>query len=256
MAKVKSAERTLRLLEAISRHSKGLSFSGIQQILNTPKSSTFSLIQELVENDYLSFNENAKKYIAGSNLIKLAANFIGSGDLVQELKRLTNELSIKVRTTAHAGILDGTDVIYLTRSDHFDDYSLMQQIGGRLPANCTAIGKMLLSQYPDQVIQDMYHDLPWRMMTVNSKKNIDELLEDISIVRRQGYATDYQETSENANCIAMPVNQNGKMIASFSCTFPPAEMETIDLASVIDLMRSCKNEIESRLELLLCEGDA
>ena len=81
MAKVKSAERTLRLLEAISHHSKGLSFSDIQQILNTPKSSTFSLIQELVENDYLSFNDNAKKYVAGSNFIKLAANFIGSGDL-------------------------------------------------------------------------------------------------------------------------------------------------------------------------------
>ena len=117
MAKVKSAERTLRLLEAISHHSKGLSFSDIQQILNTPKSSTFSLIQELVENDYLSFNDNAKKYVAGSNFIKLAANFIGSGDLVQELKVLTNELSIRVRTTSHAGILDGTEVIYLARSE-------------------------------------------------------------------------------------------------------------------------------------------
>ena len=116
MAKVKSAERTLRLLEAISHHSKGLSFSDIQQILNTPKSSTFSLIQELVENDYLSFNDNAKKYVAGSNFIKLAANFIGSGDLVQELKVLTNELSIRVRTTSHAGILDGTEVIWLVVS--------------------------------------------------------------------------------------------------------------------------------------------
>ena len=127
MAKVKSAERTLRLLEAISHHSKGLSFSDIQQILNTPKSSTFSLIQEkLVENDYLSFNDNAKKYVAGSNFIKLAANFIGSGDLVQELKVLTNELSIRVRTTSHAGILDGTEVIYLARSEHFENYSLMK----------------------------------------------------------------------------------------------------------------------------------
>ena len=251
MPKVKSAERTLRLLEAIAHHSKGLSFSDIQQILNTPKSSTFSLIQELVENDYLSFNDNAKKYVAGSNFIKLAANFIGSGDLVQELKILTNELSIRVRTTSHAGILDGTEVIYLARSEHFENYSLMKQIGGRLPANCTAIGKMLLSQYSDETIRELYREVPWRMLTVNSKKSVDELLEELRIFRAQGYSTEYQEASESSNCIAMPIIQNGKMIASFSCTFSTAEIASIDIDDVVDTMRSCKQEIESRLELLL-----
>ncbi|MBO0455161.1 IclR family transcriptional regulator [Enterococcus hulanensis] len=251
MAKVKSAERTLRLLEAIAHHSKGLSFSDIQQILNTPKSSTFSLIQELVENDYLSFNDNVKKYVAGSNFIKLAANFIGSGDLVQELKILTNELSIRVRTTSHAGILDGTEVIYLARSEHFENYSLMKQIGGRLPANCTAIGKMLLSQYSDETIRELYRDTPWRMLTANSKKSVDELLEELRVFRKQGYSTEYQEASETSNCIAMPIIQNGKMIASFSCTFSNDELESVDTNVVVETMKNCKHEIESRLELLL-----
>lgn len=251
MAKVKSAERTLRLLEAISQHPKGLSFSDIQQILNTPKSSTFSLIQELVENDYLSFNENVKRYVAGSSFIKLAANFIGSGDLVQELKVLTNELAIRVRTTSHAGILDGTEVIYLARSEHFEDYSLMKQVGGRMPASCTAIGKILLSQYTDEIVRELYQDAPWRVMTLKSKKNVDELIEELHIFRAQGYSVEYQEASETSNCIAMPIIQNGKMIAAFSCTFSTEVMESINLDATVQTMRECKTEIENRLELLM-----
>ncbi|MFV0381613.1 MAG: IclR family transcriptional regulator [Breznakia sp.] len=251
MAKVKSAERTLRLLEAIAHHSKGLSFSEIQKILSTAKSSTFSLIQELVENDYVSFNENTKKYVASTNLIKLAASFIGSGDLIQELKRLTNELSKKVRTTSHAGILDGTEVIYLARSEYFDNYSLMKQIGGRLPANCTAIGKTLLSQYSDVEIRKLYKNIPWIRLTQNSKIDIDALIEEIQKVRTNGYAIEYQEASEMSNCIAMPIFQNGRAIASFSCTFSNDEMKIVDMEKTIALMVTCKKDVESRLELLL-----
>jgi DNA-binding IclR family transcriptional regulator len=89
------------------------------------------------------------------------------------------------------------------------------------------------------------------MLTANSKKNIDELLEELRVFRQQGFSTEHQEASETSNCIAMPIVQNGKMIASFSCTFSTEEMESVNINTVVEMMRNCKQEIESRLELLL-----
>lgn len=251
MAKVKSAERTLKLIEAISRNTSGLTYSEIRTILEAPKSSTFNLIQELVENDYLSYSEHSRKYVPGKSLVRLAANFIGSGDLVEELKLLTNEVSIKLKTVSHAGILDDTEVIYLARSDHFSEYSLMKQIGGKLPAQCTAIGKILLTQYNDETILRMYEQKAWKKLTVNSLDNVTDLIKELDEFRKKGYAVEHKEATDYAHCIALPIRQNGEMIAAVSCTYGSDEIKEINIEHVLEIITGCRDVTEKRLNLLL-----
>ncbi|WP_041866535.1 helix-turn-helix domain-containing protein [Sodalis glossinidius] len=101
MAKVKSAERTFRLVELIASHREGLTFSQLQASLVIPRSSAHSLIQEFLDNDYLLY---------------VAANCIESTDLIRDLRLLTAFLSKKLSKTTHAAILDGTQVIYLVKA--------------------------------------------------------------------------------------------------------------------------------------------
>ncbi|WP_413735934.1 IclR family transcriptional regulator [Sodalis sp. RH21] len=247
MPKVKSAERTFRLLELIANKRDGLSFSDMQSTLDIPRSSAHSLIQEFLDNDYLLYNSANKKYYAGVALIKMAANCIESTDLIQELNLLTQHLSQRLGKTSHAAILDGVNVVYLSKAQAKDDLSLMRNIGIHLPAHCTSVGKVLLSQYPDEVIARLYGNKPLEKMTVNSIGSLAVLLRDVQQARDDGYAIEQREANERAACIGMPIEQNGKTIAAFSITFLAYEWENLDVEQVLTVMRQGRTMIEQRL---------
>ena len=156
MITVKSSERTLRILEIISKNKSGVSFTDIQNELSLPKSSLFSLLKELLNNNYLSFNENNKKYYSGINFIKLCTAGIENTDFITELSLLTSNLTQELKQTSHAGIIDKTNVIYLAKSEANTNLSLMKSVGLRIPAHCTAVGKMLLSQFSLKEIEELY----------------------------------------------------------------------------------------------------
>ncbi|CAJ0996433.1 HTH-type transcriptional regulator XynR [Sodalis praecaptivus] len=241
MAKVKSAERTFRLVELIASHHEGLSFTQLLASLAIPRSSAHSLIQEFLDNDYLLYVPDNKKYYAGLALIKVAANCIDSTDLIRDLRLLTTFLSKKLGKTTHAAILDGNQVIYLAKTHAQEDLSLMRNIGNHLPAHCTAVGKVLLSQYSDEDIVRLYKDVPLEKMTVNSISTLAVLLAELKQVRQQGYALDQREANERAACLALPLYAtSGKMIAAFSVTFLAYEWESLPTDEVLQVMKESR----------------
>lgn len=241
MAKVKSAERTFRLVELIASHREGLSFTQLQASLAIPRSSAHSLIQEFLDNDYLLHVPDNKKYYAGLALIKVAANCIESTDLIRDLRLLTTFLSKKLGKTTHAAILDGNQVIYLAKAHAQEDLSLMRNMGNHLPAHCTAVGKVLLSQYSDEDIARLYEDVLLEKMTVNSIGTLAVLLAELKQVRQQGYALDQREANERAACLALPLYApSGKMIAAFSVTFLAYEWESLPTDEVLQVMKESR----------------
>lgn len=241
MAKVKSAERAFRLLELIASHREGLSFTQLQTSLDIPRSSTHSLIQEFLDNDYLLYMADTKKYYAGLALIKIAANCIESTDLIRDLRLLTTFVSKKLGKLSHAAILDGKQVVYLAKAHAQDDLSLMRHIGNHLPAHCTAVGKVLLSQYSDEEVQALYGDKPLEKMTVNSLGTLPLLLAELGQVRQQGYAVEQREANERAACIALPLySANGKMAAAFSVTCLAYEWSHLMFENVLQVMKESR----------------
>lgn len=241
MAKVKSAERTFRLLELIAGNQEGLNFSQIQTILDIPRSSAHSLIQEFLDNDYLLYIPESRKYYAGLSLINVAANCIESTDLIRDLRLLTTFLSKKLGKTAHAAILDGNQVTYLAKAHAGDELSLMRNIGNHLPAHCTAVGKVLLSQYSDEEVSQLYGDKPLEKMTVNSIGSLAVLLSELQLVRQQGYAVEQREANERAACIALPLfSSGGRMLAAFSITCLAYEWDNLVLDDILRVMKECR----------------
>lgn len=247
MAKIKSAERTLRLLELIANHYSGLSFTEIQNGLNIPKSSTYSLIQELLDEHYLLYNAQSKKYYAGMSFISLCSSYIQDTDFLNELSLLSNNLGQELNMTAHTGILDHTNVIYLSNYKNNSAISLMQKIGQRIPAHCTALGKILLTQYSNEQLTQMYANYPFVKLTEKSIDNLAALLETVSVTRKQGYAVEVCEASPYSACLALPLIKGNEMIAAFSISMPLEAFESCNLVSLLSTMNKHKTITEQRL---------
>lgn len=250
MAKVKSAERTLRFLELLAYKRNGISFTDIQTGLDIPKSSTHSLIQEFSDKDFLIYNNDTKKYYAGLEYIKLCTVCIQNTDLLEELSILTSETGQELGLTTHAGVLDNRNILYLAKYENNSDLSLMHNIGLRIPAHCTAMGKMLLSQFSNEIIIENYTDYHFEKLTEKSIDNLNDLLSDLEKIREKGYAVEICEASRYTACIALPLVQQGKMVAAFSATLPIHLFETSNIEEIVSSMKKNKKNADQRLFVL------
>ena len=250
MTRVKSAERTFRLLEVISSHRGGLTFTEIQEILAMPRSSTHSLIKEAIANDYLLYSSSFKKYYMGLSFIKMAAHAIESTDLIEELRLLTESVTADLGSTSHAGILDSNQVMYLAKARGKTDLSLMKNFANHVPAHCTAAGKVLLSQMPKNEISLLFSG-ELKKMTPNSIDSITRLFEDIEKVKVNGYAVDNQEAMEGAACISLPIrSSNGNILAAFSVTIKAQEFNSAAVEALLESMKKHQAYTESRLVMM------
>ena len=234
-------------IQQLLNQTVGGAFGNIQTVLDIPKSSTYSLIQELLDAHYLLFNNDSKKYYAGSAYIALCSSCIQNTDLLEELSILTSSLGQELNLTTHAGILDHLNVIYLAHYENNSNISLMHNLGQRIPAHCTALGKMLLSQFSNETLLQMYENYSLEKLTEKSIDNTETLLCDLKLTRERGYAMEICEASPYTACISLPLLKNGELIAAFSITMPLHFFETCDTSILIATMTKYKQITEQRL---------
>lgn len=245
--KVKSAQRTLRLLELLAKNRSGISFTDIQEFLDIPKSSAHSLIQELIENGYLVANTGKKTYYAGLEFLKLCTTCIKNTDLLDELKLLTDNIGIEIGQTTHSGVLAERSVMYLTKYETNSGLSLMNNMGIKLPAHCTGLGKILLSALSDEKIESLYKNYSFPKMTKLSIDNFVRLNDTITTIRKIGFAEEVGEASIYTACIAKPVKANGEVVAAVSVTFPIDLYNNINKEEILKVMSKHIEVTENRL---------
>jgi DNA-binding IclR family transcriptional regulator len=90
-------------------------------------------------------------------------------------------------------------------------------VGKRSAAHCTAMGKVLLAQMPESNLDLLYpkEELPGR--TSRSVTTKTELLKQLAIIRKHGYAIDDEELEPGLRCVAAPIRDHeDQVIASLT----------------------------------------
>jgi DNA-binding IclR family transcriptional regulator len=113
----------------------------------------------------------------------------------------------------HLGVLRGFDVVYLEKVPSARRVSV--PVGARLPANCTAIGKVLLAHGDlDTLAATMPNPLP--RMTPSSIHEADALLAELREVRARGVAVEHEESRLGISCLAAAVIPRQGAVAAIS----------------------------------------
>jgi DNA-binding IclR family transcriptional regulator len=95
--------------------------------------------------------------------------------------------------------------------------------GRRLPAHCTAVGKMLLASLPPEELDARLPEGagPLRAMTPNSITSPEELRRLLVEVRERGVASEQRESNPDVSCVAAPVRDRaGRVVAALSISVP------------------------------------
>lgn len=222
---VKSAERTVNIIELLSLNPEGLTSKQISQELDIARSSAFELLKTLTKHDYVILDEN-KKYSIGPKLINVGLRASSIFDLNKLAYPLLKEaMNILGETVFMAKLLDD-EVVYLSKMNSSKTISTNAEIGSKKPVYCTGLGKAFLAFMPKEESDKLIGSLdivPYTKNTVNSQ---EDLMEQIKEFRKIGYAIDNEEIEEGLWCAAAPVfDINNNVIATISVSGPKDRME-------------------------------
>jgi DNA-binding IclR family transcriptional regulator len=224
---VPAVARAARLLDILADAREPLSLAALTDLLGLPKSTTHTLCSTLVKTGLVTRFDNGA-YHLGPHVMDLAHAFLSRTDLTAAFVKVWDSMAVLPEETIILSVLDGTDVVYLACRNGSRPLGVTFRIGMRLPANCTATGKALLSTLSPARLSELFRTQGFRTLTRNSISNLDSLHADLEKVRRDGYSVDNEETREGMVCFGAPVfdSRGAEAVAGVAVSMLKADSNT------------------------------
>jgi IclR family pca regulon transcriptional regulator len=205
--------------------------------LGMSRSTTHRYVSTLVALGFLE-QDASRKYRLGLRVTDLGMSALSSTGLREHAHLYLEELRQRTSYTASLAVLDGAEILYVDRARSFrrgqGHDALELHTGSRLPAYCTAMGKLLLANLPESEQRDLLAQVKLAKLgpnTITSKKALREELEE---VHEAGFAVNDQELEANLCAIAAPVRNDARdVVAALGLS---AHSSMISLEELVDAL--------------------
>ncbi|OYW45862.1 MAG: IclR family transcriptional regulator [Sphingomonadales bacterium 32-68-7] len=241
-SQVKSATRTLDIIEYVVAHGRPLVAQEIATALGIPVSSLSYLLATLVERDYLV--RDGRRYSAGPGLERLQAKSGGFG-LKERAAPLVRTLRVTLNETASFFIRSGWEVeaIVTETSEQALRYSI--EMGRRLPMHVMAAGKALLAALPGDELDRYFAESERARFTPSSLTAEKALRRELAEIRKTGFALTDEEFSLGIRGIGRVVTIGGNPVGSLSVAIPKARFDAAMQARAMDLLERTSGLLEA-----------
>lgn len=245
---IKSISRALDILEVLATHKDGLGITEIARKAGLCKSTAHRIAATLVERGYVEHNITPGNYRLGLKYIEIASFYINSLELQTEARPFLWELTSQLGLTAHLGILDAHEVVYVEKLDLFPNVRLYSQIGFRVPAYCSSLGKCLLSGLSSGELEAVMARCPFERFTDRTITNLKVLKQELRQVRLQGWALDNEEHDIDYRCVGAPIfDYRGDVVAAVSASGSSSNLTDERIPMVVEKVKDSAMNISQRL---------
>jgi IclR family transcriptional regulator, pca regulon regulatory protein len=207
--------RGLRVLEAFNRERKALTLSDVAKLVDLPRASVRRTLHTLVQLGYAETDD--RLFRLTPRVLTLAGAYLSSSAVSDILQPAIERLSEEVNETCSVAVLDGEEVMMIAHASPKRIIPVSAQIGFRLPAVATSLGRVLLAALDDRALDDFLTRLRPRKLTEYTLLDKRELRKAIVKVRADGYALADQEAEIGFRSIAVPLRKlDGRTIAALN----------------------------------------
>ncbi len=201
--------RLFSLLEAIASKDQRFSLQSLVEDTGLPKPTLHRMLQQLESASILQRHGDGRHYSTGVRLRRLAENLLlnntyhGARHVV--LRHLVEEVGESCNITA----LNGSEVVYLDRVETAAPLRFYLHPGSRVPAHCSASGKLFLAQMTPAQRRRLLAHAPLTQYTPKTVTDLDQIEQELKNVRRDGFALDNEEFLPGLLCAAVLVPAPG-----------------------------------------------
>jgi IclR family transcriptional regulator, KDG regulon repressor len=216
-----SLQKAVKVLALFTVEKPEWSVSEVALEIGLPKSSVSELLSDLATEGLLH-RLKAGHYHLGWRLVELGQTLLRATDFRTEAREVMQEMVRRWGESMHLAVLESGQVMYLESLQATQGIQIVVSVvGGRLPAHCTSIGKVLLAHLPRFEVAQMMEKNGMKAFTSNTVTALEALSDQLEEVRRVGYAYDIEEVSFGMCCVGAPIyNFHGKVVAALSFSIP------------------------------------
>ncbi len=232
-----SLERGLAILGCFTPTRPVLGIADIADELGMSRSTTHRYVITLVALGYLEQGAS-RKYRLGLRVTDLGMSALNSTGLREHAHPYLEDLRQRTSYTTSLGVLDGTDVVYVDRARSYrraqNQVDLGLQPGSRIPAYCTAMGKILLANLPDNQLRGLLAEIKPTKRGPNTITAKKALRAELDQVRQTGFAVDDEELAPGLYAIAAPVRNAAREVVAAVNLAAPSSM--IAMEELVDAL--------------------
>ncbi len=244
---VSSVLKVFNILQALAEQ-KEIGVSELSQRLMMSKATTYRFLQTMKTLGFVDQEGEADKYALTLKLFELGSKALEYTDLIDLADKEIVKVCQALNETVHLGAIDEESIIYLHKIDSSHHLRMHSRIGRRNPLYSTAIGKVLLAHLEECEVREILEPVTFIKHTQNTHDNIDQLLEELAVVRTQHYGEDNEEQEPGLRCIAAPIyDRFGKAIAAVSVSFPTIRFDETQKSEYIELIHNAARNISESM---------
>jgi IclR family pca regulon transcriptional regulator len=195
--------RGLAVIEIFSERRKRLSITEVAEAASTTKATARRVLRSLVASGYADFDGHT--FDLTPRVLRLGYAYLSSQTIIQFAEPVLRELRSKTGLSATMSVLDGEEIVIVARAPSDQLVTIRSDIGNRLPAFCTSMGRAMLSSLPDAEIERIVRSERTKPLTPKTETDPRRLIEIVREIQRRGYSLVDQEIERGLVSMAMPV---------------------------------------------------
>ncbi len=236
---IQSVVRALDIIELLSRSGDEMRLNDIARQTGLNLSTCHHLVGTLVQRGFVAQNPRGRAYYLSGKLAELSSVRARQLNLLDEAMTNLRELNRETRESVHLAAMQGSDLVTLAKLDSPQPIRVgTDGIGKTSAAHAAATGKAILAWLPEPEMARVIAEKGLTRFIERTITNIADLVEDLRLVRRNGYAIDREEFQPGVICIGSAVrDQTGAVMGAISCSLPAMRADADALARITARVR-------------------
>jgi IclR family transcriptional regulator, KDG regulon repressor len=246
---IQAVSHALDLLEQFHGEVDELGVTELSKRLKLHKNNVFRLLATLESRGYIEQNRATENYRLGLKSLELGQTFIKQMGLLRQAKPILEKLVGACNETSYVAIFKDGFIVYLDVVETDLTVRVVSRVGSRLPAYCTASGKVHLAHMSDEEVDALLPAKELKAYTPSTIVDREKLKQELRKVVDAGYAIDDEEVDLGVRCVAAPIRDyTRRIVGAVSISGPSMRFSDERLEKeLIPLAIQAGDELSTRL---------
>jgi len=243
-----SLARGLAVVQAFQERKRHLTIAQISHRTEIPRAAVRRCLHTLIKLGYAT--TDGRTYSLLPKVLTLGHAYLSSTPLAVSAQPYLDRMSDQLHEACNMATLEGDDILYIARSATVQRLiSVDLSVGGRLPAYCTSMGRILLAALDDATLHEYLEHADLQAKTSRTVHDPAALLEILQQVREQGWCVVDQELEQGLRSIAVPVyDASGQVLAALNISTHAGRVSRSELEQkFLPIMVAASRDLSTQL---------
>jgi hypothetical protein len=163
---------------------------------------------------FVERTDGGREFRLGMAVLRLGFDYLASLELTELGRPLLDRLRDEIHYPCNLVVRDGRSIVYVAKSVAARPFTSTVNVGTRLPAHATVLGRVLLEDLALSELRELYPESRLEVFSESTPRTVEELYEMVQRDRQRGYVLHEGFFEASISTIAAPVRDRTRRVVA------------------------------------------